>query len=76
MWVRISVFLEYLFRKLFYMPSVYHASCFIFQQRKTLLKSTPIIMPIVTEQFDFEKYAHVDGMLANFQGVFLNDVRL
>lgn len=33
-------------------------------------------MPIVTERFDLEKYAHVDALLANFQGVFLNDVRL
>ena len=33
-------------------------------------------MPIVTERFDLEKYAHVDALLANFQGVFLSDVRL
>lgn len=45
-------------------------------QRKNLVKQTPVIMPIVTERFDLEKYAHVDAMLANFQGVFMSDVRL
>jgi len=32
-------------------------------------------MPIVTEDFDMEKYAHVDCLLANFQGVFLFQVK-
>jgi len=44
-----------------------------YAMRKNLVKSTPVIMPIVTERFDLEKYAHVDALLANFQGVFLSD---
>ena len=32
-------------------------------------------MPFVTEMFDMEKYPHVDALLANCQGVFLNSVR-
>lgn len=44
-----------------------------YAMRKNLVKAKPVIMPIVTERFDMEKYAHVDGMLANFQGVFLSD---
>lgn len=32
-------------------------------------------MPIVTERFDMEEYAHVDGLLANFQGVFFFEVK-
>ena len=43
-------------------------------QRKNLTKKSPVIMPIVTEDFNIEKYAHVDALLANFQGVFLNQV--
>jgi len=42
--------------------------------RKNLTKKSPVIMPIVTEDFNIEKYAHVDALLANFQGVFLNQV--
>ena len=33
-------------------------------------------MPIVTEDFDMEKYVYVDCLLANFQGVFLFQVKL
>jgi len=32
-------------------------------------------MPFVIEMFDMEKYPHVDALLANCQGVFLNSVR-
>ena len=32
-------------------------------------------MPIVTEDFEIEKHAHVDALMANFQGVFLNQVK-
>ena len=31
-------------------------------------------MPVVTENFDMEKYAQVDALLANYQGVFLSAV--
>ena len=47
---------------------------FFCTQRKNLTKKSPVIMPIVTEDFNIEKYAHVDALLANFQGVFLNQV--
>ena len=33
-------------------------------------------MPFVIEDFDMERYVHVDALVANFQGVFLNTVRL
>ena len=47
---------------------------YFYTQRKNLTKKSPVIMPIVTEDFNIEKYAHVDALLANFQGVFLNQV--
>lgn len=43
-----------------------------YAMRKNLTKKSPVIMPIVTEDFNIEKYSHVDALLANFQGVFLN----
>ncbi|XP_078356895.1 uncharacterized protein LOC144641739 [Oculina patagonica] len=43
-----------------------------YAMRKYLTKKTPIIMPVVTENFDMEEYAHVDALLANFQGVFMS----
>lgn len=47
----------------------------LLSQRKNLVKNTPKIMPFVIEMFDMEKYPHVDALLANCQGVFLNSVR-
>lgn len=43
-----------------------------YAMRKYLTKKSPVIMPIVTEDFEIEKHAHVDALMANFQGVFLN----
>ncbi|KAM7424878.1 hypothetical protein ABFA07_023620 [Porites harrisoni] len=45
---------------------------FNYAMRKNLVKNTPKIMPFVIEMFDMEKYPHVDALLANCQGVFLN----
>ena len=33
-------------------------------------------MPVVTENFDMEKYPHVDALMANVQGVFMTSVSL
>ena len=53
------------------MSNLFH----LLSQRKNLVKNTPKIMPFVIEMFDMEKYPHVDALLANCQGVFLNSVR-
>ena len=53
----------------------YASVSFFYIQRNNLTKKSPVIMPIVTEDFNREKYAHVDALLANFQGVFLNQVK-
>lgn len=45
-----------------------------FFQRKRLVKEKPVIMPLVTESFDLEKYAHVDALMANCQGLFFSNV--
>lgn len=47
-----------------------------FFQRKRLVKEKPVIMPLVTESFDLEKYAHVDALMANCQGLFFSNVSL
>lgn len=44
---------------------------FNYAMRKNLTKKSPVIMPVVTENFDMEKYPHVDALIANVQGVFL-----
>lgn len=44
-----------------------------YAMRKKLVNQKPVIMPVITERFDIEKYAHVDALMANFQGVFMAD---
>jgi len=47
-----------------------------YAMRKRLVKEKPVIMPLVTESFDLEKYAHVDALMANCQGLFFSNVSL
>lgn len=44
-----------------------------YAMRKRLVKEKPVIMPLVTESFDLEKYAHVDALMANCQGLFFSN---